>query len=243
MTIARSTRQSADRGPAARSGEQDGYRGIRLDLRRRQRIVFKEEAPDQLYRVERGCITLDAVLPDDRRQVLLVLYPGDLISRSASPPVPGIGLTAAVASTLTRLPGETIDTAADGVTEMLRLHAAVAQLSARSTLHAMAIGRLTSEERVATLLTEIALFCGRAIQGSYSFEMPLSRDDMADYLALNPDTLSRLMSRLRARKLIAMPTRNRAIVRDLDALMALTPLAKAVLALRGSVERGATAAG
>jgi CRP/FNR family transcriptional regulator len=64
--------------------------------------------------------------------------------------------------------------------------------------------------------------------------MPLSRTDMADYLGLNADTLSRTMSRLRASGLISHPERHRAVVRDFAALAALSPAAPSLMALHGA---------
>jgi CRP-like cAMP-binding protein len=44
--------------------------------------------------------------------------------------------------------------------------------------------------------------------------------DIADYLGLNPDTLSRIMSRLKAAGLIGQSERNRAVVHDFPTLAA-----------------------
>lgn len=209
--------------------------GVRLALRRRQRIALHQAAPDHLFLIESGCLTLDAVLPQERRQVTMILYAGDIISRAAAPPVGQIGLTAMLPSMVQRV------RAADLTLDMhtaarapIDLAATTARLAARSGLHTIAIGRLTGEERMATLLLEMALYLGRPTPGGQSFEIPLSRNDMADYMALNPDTLSRLVSRLRASGLVSMPSRSRANIRDLAALEAMTPLAKALHELHGT---------
>jgi CRP/FNR family transcriptional regulator len=163
----------------------------------------------------------------------MILYAGDVISRAAAPPVNQIGLTAMLPSMVHRV--RLADLAGDKqpVTQApLDLAAATARLAARAGLHTIAIGRLTGEERMATLLLEMALYLGRPTPGGHSFEIPLSRNDMADYMALNPDTWSRLVSRLRASGLVSMPSRSRANVRELAALEAMTPLAKALHALR-----------
>ena len=95
-----------------------------------------------------------------------------------------------------------------------------------------AVGRLDCQQRVATFLTELALRTGmRTACGGIDFAMPLSRTDMADYLGLNADTLSRTISRLRASGLVSHPERRRVLVHDLEALAALTPAAPSLHAL------------
>ncbi|MEQ1611237.1 MAG: Crp/Fnr family transcriptional regulator [Hyphomicrobiaceae bacterium] len=203
---------------------------VRIGLRRRQRLALQQGGPEHVFIVESGCLTLDTVLPGNRRQVALVLYAGDMIAKSAAPPVPQVGLTAMLPSMVARL---RIDDTCG--TDLTGLGAATARLAARSSLHTIAIGRLTGEERIATLFLEMALYLGKPTPGGWSFEIPLSRSDMADYMALNPDTLSRLVSRLRASGLITMPTRSRATVKDLSALEELTPLAQSLRMLRDGV--------
>lgn len=164
---------------------------------------------------------------------MMVLYPGDMICRCFLPPLPSLELTVVAPSVLTRV---TLAVGAAGETSAPELRASLAasaaRLLARTTLYATAMGRLSAEERLATLLCDIALHLGKQAPGGYTFEMPLSRRGMADHLALNPDSLSRLMSRFKARGLIALPSRTRAITRDLDALLAATPFGATLQAMR-----------
>ena len=66
-----------------------------------------------------------------------------------------------------------------------------------------------------------------------AFDLPFNRKDIADYLGLNPDTLSRIMSRLKAAGLIAHSERNRAVVRDFPALAARSPAARSLIEISG----------
>lgn len=185
-------------------------------------MALRQDGPDYVYRLESGCLTLDASLPDGRRQISLVLYPGDVIAGSAVPPLSQIGLTATVPTVvLRRRVGESDS----------ELIEDLSRAASRALLHSYMTGRLTGDERVATLLLELACKLGKPTAGGISFELPLSRADMADYLALNPDTLSRIVSRLRASGVITMLSRSRATAKDLAALEARTPLVAAVKAL------------
>ena len=57
---------------------------------------------------------------------------------------------------------------------------------------------------------------------------PFDRKEIAFYLGLNPDTLSRIMSRFKRAGLISQPERSRALVRDLSALAARSPAARSL---------------
>lgn len=59
-------------------------------------------------------------------------------------------------------------------------------------MHIAAMSGLNSEERVAVLI-EIGAHIGMQAGGAISFELPLTRYNIADYLALNPDTVSRIL--------------------------------------------------
>ena len=184
------------------------------------------------YRVDRGCLVVRAPRPDGRSHVALLLFQGDVFSREAAPPLNAITIAAATPATLSR------SIVSDGQGEA-EVATAFARLTARAVLHAMTLNELTAEQRVATFLVELALRFGAATSAGCAFELPLSRTDMALYLALNPDTVSRLMSRLKARGLVTTPSRGRATVPSLSALAQLSPLAGALRRLWPTGQCGA----
>jgi CRP-like cAMP-binding protein len=100
----------------------------------------------------------------------------------------------------------------------------------RQALHAATLGQLDCEQRVATLLVELALRTGASSAQGVAFDLPFNRGDIAAYLGLNPDTLSRIMSRFRG-VLFSHADRSRIVVRDFAALAARTPAAKSLLAM------------
>jgi len=159
---------------------------------------------------------------------MLLLFPGDVFSREAAPPLEALGICAAaptvlIQSTIAEKPWEA---GAERVVGAIAV--SFARLTARVALHAMMLNELNAEERLATFLLELALRFGTGTPKGCAFELPLSRTDMAHYLSLNPDTMSRLMSRLKTRDLIATPSRGLAVVPDLEALAKLTPFASAL---------------
>lgn len=201
---------------------------VSLKWRRGHRLPLEQLDDDVLLLIESGCLTCETMLPGSRRQILLVLYPGDMFCQSFAPPLPDLHLTASTNVSLKRFRVDVCSNDRAGEELRRRKLAAATELTARTCLLAAARGRLSAEERLATLLSEIALHTGHPAAGGHTFEVPLSRTDMADYLALNADSLSRIMSRFRASGLISTPRRNLAIAKNLDALLAATPLGTAL---------------
>jgi CRP/FNR family transcriptional regulator len=76
------------------------------------------------------------------------------------------------------------------------------------------LGRKTAEERVVSFLLAIHRKRARSVE----IELPMSRQDMADYLGLTIETVSRMMTSLTRRGLIAVGARHTVTLRQLSAL-------------------------
>lgn len=197
--------------------------------------ISLESAPTEVIFVRSGLLVLRTELPDSRRQILNLLYPKDIFCTSFSPHLPKAALTAAVASEIWRVPASTFEALAGsdpGIGHLLNRQIAAQQ--SRSNLHVAVIGSLNGEERVASFLIELALRIGSTGPDGISFQIPLCRNDIADYLALNADTLSRIMSRLKARGIVVQKARGRALVPDGKVLGDLSPIADALVAVHAS---------
>ena len=64
------------------------------------------------------------------------------------------------------------------------------------------LGRKSAEEKVATFLVSFAQRLGAGPGGRVAFRLPMTRQDMADYLGLTIETVSRTLTRLRQEGLI-----------------------------------------
>jgi CRP-like cAMP-binding protein len=201
---------------------------VRIPTRKGQRLVVVAGGPQEtLYVIHTGVCTARAELPDSRRQILSLLYPGDFVRAAALPPIEGMEITAASEK------GEVWRLRWPLVTRVLEDNPALARhvadrladQTARLALHNAIVAGLSGDERVAALITELALRTGKAAPAGIVFDMPLSRIDIAEHLALNPDTVSRIMSRLRSRGLVALAGRHRLVCRDIAALQRECPLA------------------
>jgi CRP/FNR family transcriptional regulator, anaerobic regulatory protein len=207
--------------------------GALMRIRRGQSLPLTLDGSGIVFVVRSGMLILRVMLSTDQRQVVTVLFPGDVFRSSFAPPQAAAHLSGVSAGEVLRYRLTTFNALAADDPAIARYYDdAVARQTARQSIHMAAVGRMDCQQRLATYLMELALRTGApAASGGVMFEMPLSRTDMADYLGLNADTLSRTISRLRASGLLSHPERHKGLVRDLGALAALTPAAPALRAL------------
>lgn len=84
--------------------------------------------------------------------------------------------------------------------------------------HLVMLGRQAAKERVASFLLLLAERSD-AEEGE-AFEVPMSRQDIADYLGLTIETVCRALSDLKRSKLIAIPNVHQIAIKDSEALEA-----------------------
>lgn len=201
--------------------------------RRRQRLALDHAPAESVYIVRSGVLGIEAAAPGKHRQLLALFYPGDIVRRALVPELPGVTLSAMNVAEVWRLPARGFDTLLAASAET-STHAQwqLANQHARATLHGSMVGGLCGEERFASLLVELGLRLGaKTAAAGVMIESPLSRTDIADYLALNPDTLSRISSRFKARGLLLTARSGRIVLPDWDALCAISPVTAALQAL------------
>jgi CRP/FNR family transcriptional regulator len=188
----------------------------------------------RFYLVQSGLLLVTIDLPDGRRQVLCLYGPGDVVFGGGILSDKSTRFRAVGDVLLQALDAEAVYAAflaGSAMTMDLLLAEATRQIDTL-LLHNAAIGRLRSDERLATFFLEMALRHGRPLQegrDAMSFSFRMRRDDIADYLGLNPDTLSRGMSRLRQQGVVVFVPGGKVVVHR-EALCERTPLAGSLLA-------------
>lgn len=199
-------------------------------LRRRQRLTLF--GADSVFIVRSGLMAIEGSPAADKRSILELLYPGDIVVPGLQPPIPDLALTSTTAAELWRI-------SLHAFTQELQRDSALNELvfqrlntqRSRLQLHVAILAGLASEQRVAALLIEAACRLGVNDGKAIAFDMPLSRTEVAEYLALNADTLSRIMSRFTQSSVLERSGRAQMSVRDWDGLVAHCPLSSAVVAL------------
>lgn len=169
-------------------------------LRAGQRIISDQEHVEYFAIIIAGSVKLEKLLPDGRRQVVGLLLPSDFVGR----PFEARGSYHAEAATAVQLCSfpaarfEQLMQQYPGIGHRLFRHA-LSQLDAAQNWMLL-LGRKTAQEKVASLLLMIAGRLrelgvsesdGRGGTGCMQLELPLSRSEIADYLGLTIETVSR----------------------------------------------------
>ncbi len=190
-----------------------------LRFRAGQKVPLVVSGAGAAYFVTSGVITIHAAGVRERSIIYSILYPGDLLLAEMMPPGCQTAAIAAGGSACLRIRSRIFDDAlsADG---NIGLHVSrqLCRQQARLMLRIGSLGLLTSEEKIAAFLVEAGLRLGTRVAGGVAFDLPLSRNDVAAYLALNPDTLSRQMSCLKQKGIVEQLSRSRFVIRDWEAL-------------------------
>jgi CRP/FNR family nitrogen fixation transcriptional regulator len=190
--------------------------GAPMPFARNAEIYGEDEPAEYLYKVVSGAVRTYRVLNDGRRQIGSFLLPGDMFGLEA---------------------GATHGTSAEAIVDAVVLvikRSAVVALAERDpevarqmwTLTALELGRAqnhmlllvrNAQERIAAFLLEMA----ERVPGAESVDLPMSRQDIADYLGLTIETVSRTLTQLEGEAAIALPTSRRVVLRNRSALTRL----------------------
>lgn len=195
----------------AAAGAGDWAGAARLTFRAGEEIYVQDEDADLVYRIVRGAARTSHLLADGRRQIGDFYYEGDVIGVEAGAVH---RFSAEALSDCEVLAVRRAGSAAYGADRVNRMiWAATASELQRAQSHMLLLGRATACERVARFLLDIAeRFRGETVA------LPMSRQDMADYLGLTIETISRMLGRLQADGLVEFIGSRRYRVRRPEAL-------------------------
>lgn len=203
--------------------------GTVVRLRPGQKLVRPNEASDTTFLIKEGVFVSESVWPGLRSAVLALHYAGDVLPLAALPQAASSAAVAATQAEVVRISGTASLAEAGALASYVQ--ASLLDQQARMALHIAMVTTLDAGQRVASLLAEFALRLGRQNGRGFAFDAPLSRNGMADYLGLNADTLSRIVSSLKASGGVEQPGRHRFIIRDWKAFFNLSPLNASIDAL------------
>lgn len=190
--------------------------GAPMTFARNAEIYGENEPADYVYKVVAGTVRTYKILADGRRQIGAFYLPGDVFGLEAgeshlfsAEAVSGATVLVVKRSALIALANRDGDVAR-------QLWAFTASELSRVQQHMLLLIK-SAQERVASFLIEMAGRCACA----ETIELPMSRQDIADYLGLTIETVSRTLTQLESRAAIALPTSRRIVLRNRRALNAL----------------------
>jgi CRP/FNR family transcriptional regulator, nitrogen fixation regulation protein len=187
--------------------------GAAMSFSRNSEIYGENEPADYLYKVISGSVRTYKILSDGRRQIGAFYLPGDFF---------GLEM------------GEEHSFSAEAISDCRILvikRSAVTALAARDndvarelwTLTGQELHRVqdhmlllvqTAQERVVSFLLEMAA----RTPAANAVDLPMSRQDIADYLGLTIETISRTLTHLESTAAIELPSSRRIVLRNRSAL-------------------------
>jgi CRP/FNR family transcriptional regulator len=171
--------------------------GTVRSLEAKEHLFCEGDAASHVYRVMVGHICIYRMMPDGRRQVIDFAYPGDIIGLGA------LGdhtdSAQAMERTIVRsMPSATLRELAQADARLgIKLYEALSKelLAARELL--FTVSQRTAVERVAAFLLALSRRGARFGKSASEIVLPMTRMDIADFLGLTIETVSRTLTRLR----------------------------------------------
>ncbi len=187
----------------------------------KEHIYCEGDPATHVYRVEAGHVCIYRILPDGRRQVVDFAYAGDFVGLGAI----GEHAAGAQATTKTRvrcLPVQALhDIIRLDARVGLKLYEAVSHelLAARDLL--FTVSQRTATERLAGFLIALSHRNARRGEDARDIVLPMTRADIADFLGLTIETVSRTFTKFRIEGLIDLEQCVLVTIKDAEALTEL----------------------
>jgi CRP/FNR family transcriptional regulator, anaerobic regulatory protein len=180
--------------------------GRNVQYKAGETVVFEADEATNVYSLTAGLLRLSKLLPDGRRQIAGFLFPGDFLGITMEEEH-AFTAEAVAPSALCKFPRARFDNfvAAHPALER-RLYAVAAHELAAAREQLVLLGRKTATERVASFLLMLSGRCATR-HAHAQVDLPMSRIDMADYLGLRIETVSREITALKAARVIQLTGR------------------------------------
>jgi CRP/FNR family transcriptional regulator len=162
----------------------------------RETVFGQEELATSFYNLLEGVMRLYKLLPDGRRQILGFALPGDFVGLEVSPRH-GFSADAIGPVTVCRFSRTSFGHFAEDRPHLLRRinEFAVRELS-QAQDQMVLLGRRSAEEKVATFLINWRDRLAQPRGLTKTVPLPMSRQDIADFLGLTIETVSRTFTKL-----------------------------------------------
>jgi CRP/FNR family transcriptional regulator, nitrogen fixation regulation protein len=175
-------------------------------------IRGEEEPAEYVYQVKEGAVRSYKLLSDGRRQIAAFHLVGDIFGL-VNGESHRFTAEAVIETTLRLVKRQSLDAAANSDADVTRnLLIMTASNLQHAENHMLLLGRKNSHERVAAFLMEMD---GR-LAATGVMTLPMTRRDIADYLGLTLETVSRALSRMRRAGVLDFLGKNQRDIAILD---------------------------
>lgn len=190
--------------------------GVPMNFDRNVEIYGEGENAEFVYKVLSGSVRVYKVLSDGRRQITGFYLPGDVFGIETGTDHSNSAEAIDKSMILVVRRNNVFGTAERNGEVARQLWSITAAELKRSQNHALLLIK-TAKERIAAFLLEMA----ERLVGKGCVELPMSRQDIADYLGLTIETVSRTLTQLSAGSTIQLLASRRIVLRNPSQLNAL----------------------
>ena len=183
-------------------------------LQEHEHLFLEGEKQSHIYIVLEGVVGMYKLLSDGRRQISTFAYPGDIIGLDCTGS--HVNNSEALSPSVVRcIPVNAIDKlirSEPGFGQAL-LQLAASEL-AETREQMLSLGRKSAAEKLATFLVRIARRGAAIGQASDTIQIPMKRCEIADFLGLTIETVSRNFTKLKVSRVIRLKSNSEIEILD-----------------------------
>jgi len=168
-----------------------------LEIDPHQPIIDEGEPADYLFNVTGGAVKLYKLLPDGRRQITGFLFEGDFLGIAMNERY-AYSAEAVDKVALCRFPRRKLESLLD---EFPKLEKRLLGMASNELVQAqdqiLLLGRKTAQEKIISFMLSLSNRATKRGEAPSPIALPMGRADIADYLGLTTETVSRSITHLK----------------------------------------------
>lgn len=167
-------------------------------------LLHEEDSTQYVYNLSSGVSAVERLASDGRRQIMAFVYPGDFIGISSGPSY-SVSDRALTDVTACKWHMRDIEALYEKYPELeSRIHGIATRVLAATMDQIFVLGRKNAVEKIAYFLLYIDKRQVKYDDHTDEFTLPMTRADIADYLGITVETVSRAFSLLKKKGLIEL---------------------------------------
>ena len=192
--------------------------GLVMSFGRNTEIYAEGETSGHVYKVLSGVVRISKLLPDGRRQISAFHMPGEMFGLEVDQ-IHHVSAEAVTATKVVAFKWDGLSDAGSKHINVVRELLGLAMLGLRHTQdHLLLLGRKNALERLVAFLLEIDARTG----SRHIIDLAMPRHDIADYLGLTLETVSRMFAELKEHGMIRLESARRVHLLDMARLEAMS---------------------
>ena len=185
-----------------------------LDFGPGEPLIDEGQPAIHVFNVTSGAIRVYKLLIDGRRQMTGFLFPGDFLGL-ANDESYAYSAEAVTAAKVCRFPRRKLEAVLARYPKMERRLLGIASHELAAAQEQMLLlGRKTAREKIASFLIMLSRRAAQRELESNPVSVPMSRNDIGDYLGLTTETVSRTFSQLKAAGIIELLAGGKVLLAD-----------------------------